>query len=265
MKRSLVAVAVLILALLAVGAAMGQSTAATPTPVATPNPVATPIPGAKPTPAVAQAAASPTVTPTPKAPAAYVWIEGENTEKTNVPINAWVKGENPKLLSAGDALSGLSKPSVLPNPCFVLYQFDCPAEGTYDLYFRHGTMANIGAMRYRFVKLGADGKPVKQPGAEEGWLKFDHEAAVQDSQITGQFRTIEWSKQPQVRLEKATYYLDLQVTGLNPAKVTDKTADVWILIDAICLTTQPFTPSGAQKPGEKPGAPGSPAANDTYY
>jgi hypothetical protein len=204
-------------------------------------------------------------TPSPKGPATFVWIEGENTEKTNVPILAWVKGENPKLLSAGDALSGLSKPNVLPNPCFALYQFVSPADGTYDLYFHHGTMGNLGAMRYRFVKLGADGKPVNQPGAEEGWLKFDFDVTVLDSQSTGKFRTVDWSKQAQVHLDKGTYFLDVQFTGLNPKKVNDATADVWIMIDAICLTTEPFTPSGILKPGEKPAAPGAAAASANYY
>lgn len=227
--------------------------------------VAAPTPS--PTPTAAQSPAPSQVVPTSRISANFIWIEGENTLKTNVPMSGWVKGEDPKLLSGGDALSGLSKPDVLPKPCYALYQFECTAEGTYDLFFRHGTMGNIGAMRYRFVKLGAEGKPVKEPGAEEGWLTFDRDAPIMDRRVTGQYRTIEWTKQPQVRLEKGSYYLDIQITGQNPSQIQahDTTADVWILIDAICLTTEPFTPSGAHKPGEKTDAAGAVGAGTTSY
>jgi hypothetical protein len=204
-------------------------------------------------------------TPAQAAPT-FVWIEGEAAEKTNIPANganAWLKGDDPKLLSGGDALAGLLKPAELPSPCFALYRFDCPVEHTYDVYLRHGTMANLAAMRYRFVKLGADGNALKEPGVEEGWLRFDRDAAVIESRFIGEHRTIEWSKQQQVRLAAGPYRLDLQITGKNPA--WDRTADIWIEIDAICLTAGPFTPSGILKPGEKPEAAGAPAASANYY
>ena len=227
MKRMLVVAATLTVLVGAAGAAMAQAPA-----------------GAKPT-----------------ASSAFVWIEGETVEKTNVPVHGWLKGDNLKMLSGGDALTGMAKPTALPSPCFITYTFDSPADGTFDLYIRHGYMASLGAMRYRFVKLGADGQPSRKMGDEEGWLKFDQDATTLDRQQIGQFRTIGWTKQQQVPLEKASYQLDVQVTGPNPGRASDPAADVWIAIDAICLTKEPFTPSGILKPGEKPGdKPGATSA-----
>lgn len=50
----------------------------------------------------------------------YIWIEGESATKTNLSANPWVKGDNPKLLSGGDAFSCLNSKADLPNPGFVL-------------------------------------------------------------------------------------------------------------------------------------------------
>lgn len=185
--------------------------------------------------------------------AGYVWIEAEAAEHTNVsPPSLWLKGDRPTLLSHGDALTAQFKAASLPKPCFANYRFASPADGLYDVWFRHGYMGNIGAMRYRFVKLDADGKPIAQPGPDDGWEAFDQKAPVANRVSTGQFRSIEWSKQGQAHLEKSNYRLELQVTGPNPNKESDANADLWVVLDAICLTTQPFTPSGATKPGEQP-------------
>ncbi len=197
--------------------------------------------------------------------ATYVWIEGESAIKNNLNPNPWVKGDNPALLSGGDALACLNdNENKLPNPAFVLWKMDVPEDGDYHVYFRHGFMGHCGQMRYRFIELGADGKPFAKPGPEEGWNTFDLDAKEMDRQPTGQWRTIEWSKQSPVTLKKGQYYLDLQVTAPNPGHTNDQL--VWTLIDAICLTKEPFTPSGTTKPGEtSKAATGGGAKGSTDY
>lgn len=195
---------------------------------------------------------------------AVVWIEGESALKTNLAGNPWLKGDNPKLLSGGDAFAGLSDTqNKLPKPAFVLWKLDVPEDGTYHLYFRHCYMGHLGQMKYRFVKLGADGKPVKKPAPDEGWTSFDSDAKVMDLQPIGQHRTIEWSKQAPVKLEKGSYYLDLQVLEPASGHLTDQL--VWTVFDVICLTTEPFTPSGYTKPGETPAAGGGAQGGGDYY
>jgi hypothetical protein len=197
--------------------------------------------------------------------AAFVWIEGEATSKTNLTsLNPWLKGDNAALLSGGDALSALNDPKEpLPKPAFVVWKFDAPEAGEYQVYFRHGWMGHVGQMRYRFIKIGADGNPVAKPGAEEGWVAFDADSQSLDRQPIGQYRTIEWSKQTPVTLEQGSYLLDLQVVGPGPAHVTDQL--IWTLIDVICLSKEPFTPNGVAKPGEAPkSAPAGGAVGGSY-
>jgi hypothetical protein len=197
------------------------------------------------------------------AQAAVVWIEGEDTHKSNFPSNPWAKGDNPKLLSGGDAFGGLANNRTeLPSPAFLLYKVAIPEDGSYLFYLRHGYAGNMGEFRVRFVALGADGKPVKVPGPEEGWMKIDWDVPVVDRIPIGQHRTIEWTKHEAVKLTKGSYLLDLQCTGPN-AKQTAADPPAWGLIDAICLTTEPFTPRGALKPGEQPKAPEK--STESYY
>ena len=199
--------------------------------------------------------------------ATFVWVEGESALKTNLKANPWVKGDNPKILSGGDALACINEGAgadKLPSPGFVLWKTDIPEDGEYQVYFRHAFLGHMGQMRYRFVKLGADGAPVKRPGPEEGWTSFDLDAKVMDQMPNGQHRSIEWTKQSPVKLEKGSFYLDLQVTAPNPVHLKDSL--VWTMIDVICLSKEPFTPSGATKPGETPaGAPGADGKTGSYY
>lgn len=181
-----------------------------------------------------------------------VWIEGESAVKTNLSNNNWIKGDNPKLLSKGDAFGAIYDRNKLPAPAFVLWKFDVAKEGTYHVYFRHTFKANMGDMRYRFVELDKDGKPVNRPGPEDGWIKFDMDVPSVDLREIGKFRTIEWTRLEPVTLKAGSYYLDLQVTGPNPGKVNEANPPVWVMIDAICLTSEPFVPNGDTKPGEKP-------------
>ncbi len=196
--------------------------------------------------------------------ASFVWVEGESAMKTNLKANPWLKGDNPKLLSGGDAFACLNdNGEKLPTPGFVLWKIDVPEAGDYQIYFRHGYLGHLGKMRYRFVQLGADGAPVKKPGPDEGWNQFDPDSKVMDQQPIGQHRTIEWTKQAPVKLEKGSYFLDLQVTGPSDGHATDST--VWTVIDVICLSKEPFTPSGATKPGEAPAAGGGAGGKAADY
>jgi hypothetical protein len=197
------------------------------------------------------------------AQAAVVWIEGEDTYKSNFPTSPWAKGDNPKLLSGGDAFGGLANNrSELPSPAYILYKAAIPEDGSYLFYLRHGFAGNMGVLRARFVEVGPDGKPLKAPGPEEGWIRIDWDVPVVDRIPIGQYRTIEWTKHDAVTLKKGSYLLDLQFTGPNPKK-TDADPPTWALIDVICLTTEPFTPRGALKPGEQPKAPEK--TTDSYY
>lgn len=193
----------------------------------------------------------------------FVWIEGEAAVRNNLKANPWLKGDNAKLLSGGDALACLNERNDLPKPAYVLYKFEAPEEGDYHLYVRHGYAGHLGQMRYRLIELGADGKPVKKPGAEEGWIAWDADVAVVDQKPIGQHRTIEWSRHEPVELKKAAYYLDLQVVGPH-AKKTEANPPVWTVIDAICLAKEPFTPSGFLKPGEKAGGQTEDGGDDDY-
>ena len=65
--------------------------------------------------------------------ATSVWIEGESALKTNLSANPWMKGDNPKLLSGGDAFACLNDNSnPLPKPGFVLWKIDVPEAGDYQ-------------------------------------------------------------------------------------------------------------------------------------
>lgn len=195
---------------------------------------------------------------------ATIWIEGESALRTNLSSNPWMKGDNPKLLSEGDALGCLNKRTDLPNPGYILYKLAVPADGVYHFYMRHGYTGHMGQTRYRFIKLGADDKPVKKPGPDEGWIPFDLDTAVMDLTPIGQHRTIEWTRHDPVQLEKANYYLDIQILGPNPAK-KEADAPVWTVIDAICLSSEPFTPAGFTKPGQKPAAGQAGGGGADYY
>jgi hypothetical protein len=198
------------------------------------------------------------------AQAASVWVEGENVYKSNFPQNPWAKGDNPKLLSGGDAFGGLANtPADLPSPSFMLYKVTLPEDGAYLLYMRHGYAGHMGELRVRFVELGADGKPVKAPGPEEGWTKLDWDVPVIDRLPNGEHRTIEWTKHDAIKLKKGSYLMDVQCTGPN-VKHTEASPPTWMLIDAICLTTEPFTPRGALKPGEQPNPAAKPGGADYY-
>lgn len=195
-----------------------------------------------------------------------VWVEGESAFKTNLDANPWLKGDNPKLLSGGDLFAGLSEKATLPSPAYVLWKVEVPVAGLYHTYFRHGYQGHLGQMKFRFVKCDAAGKPLVKPGPAEGWIEFDLNSAVMDQVGIGQHRTIEWTRQEPVNLEAGTYLLDLQVTGAHPSK-TNPNDVIWTMIDVICLTTEPFTPRGATKPGAAPAAGGgaAPAGDDDYY
>ena len=197
--------------------------------------------------------------------AAFVWIEGESTYKSNIPQNPWMKGDNAKLLSGGDAFAGLvDHRDEIPNPAYALYKVAIAEAGNYIIYLRHGFAGNMGELRIRFVEVGADGKPLKTPGADEGWTKIDWDVPVMDQKGIGQFRSIEWSKQDAVKLSKGNYIMDIRLMGVNPKNgAADPPA--WMLIDAICLTTEPFTPRGVLKPGEQPKAPEAGKGSENIY
>lgn len=194
---------------------------------------------------------------------AFVWLEGESTYKSNFPLSSWAKGDNPKFLSGGDAFGGMANNRTeLPNPAFLLYKVTIPEDGSYLLYVRHGYAGNMGEFRVRFIVVGADGKTVKPPGAEEGWAKIDWDVPVVDRILIGQYRKIEWTKHEAIALNKGNYIMDLQCTGPN-AKRTEADSLVWGLIDVFCLTTEPFTSRGVLKPGEQP-KPAAPGTADYY-
>lgn len=181
-----------------------------------------------------------------------VWVEGESAAKTNLVANGWLKGDT-KLLSGGDALACLNNPQNLPSPAFVFWKLTVPADGRYQVYFRHGYQSHTGKMRYRLIALGADGEPITKPADDEGWVQFDLSAKTMDRKEIGQFRTIEWTQQAPADLKTGTYQLELQVQGPNPSHEAEgDNALIWTVIDCLCLTTDPFTPNGSNKPGEKP-------------
>jgi len=193
---------------------------------------------------------------------ASVWIEGESAFKSNMQQNPWLKGENPKILSANDTFAGLMNAADLPNPCFILYKVQIPEDGSYQFWMRQSYKGHMGKTRVRFLQLGPDGKPAKTPGAEEGWTELDLDSPVFDQKPNGSNRTIEWVKYEAFKLTKGDYILDMQVTGPNPGH-TEANPPIWMMIDVIHLTTEPFTPIGALKPGEKPSA--QPAGKTDYY
>ena len=162
---------------------------------------------------------------------------------TNGKQNPWLKGDNPKLLSGGDALAILAKPADLPIG--VIWKITAPSDGPYHLYVRNGWPGHNPETRIRFVKLGPDGKPVSRPGAEENWVDLDiYNTEALDQRSVGQFRSINWQRFAPVELAAGDYIMELQ------GKKKEGTGDVWMMYDAICLTKEPFLPSGIAKPGE---------------
>ncbi len=191
----------------------------------------------------------------------YVWVEGEDVVKSTMPISSWMKGDNPKLLSNGDAFGGLCDRSELPSPCYLLYKLTVPTDSLYYLYLRQNFQSHTGKARYRFVKLNAEGKPIDKSAAE--WIDLDPDAPMFDRISIGQHRSVEWIQYDPIDLEAGDYYLDFQITDANINK-REANPPVWFMVDAICLTTEPFTPRGTLKPGEKAVAPQGGGEEDYY-
>ena len=172
----------------------------------------------------------------------FIWVEGEAVLNTNGKSNPWLKGDNPKLLSGGDALGLLHKPSDLPIT--AIWKITVPEAGLYHFYMRGGYPGHSPVTRIRFVKLGPDGKPVKRPGPEEAWIDLDiQNTEATDLRATGQHRTINWQRFAPIELEAGDFIFELQ----GQKKDTDP---VWMVYDAFVFTKEPFLPSGLAKPGE---------------
>lgn len=186
----------------------------------------------------------------------FVWIEGETVLNTNGKQNPWMKGDNPKLLSGGDAFGVLAKPSDLPIG--AIWKITVPADGLYHFYMRNGYPDHNPETRIRFVKLGPDGKPVSRPGPEEGWIDLDiYNTDAIDQRSIGQHRSINWQRFAPIELAAGDFIFELQ----GKKKDTDP---VWMVYDAFVLTTEPFIPSGTTKPGETLSPDGAGAAGSLY-
>jgi hypothetical protein len=194
--------------------------------------------------------------------AAYVWIEGESCRKTNMEGNPWPQGDDPRRLSGEKCLAWVcGRDKAAEPPLFAIWDVTVPEDGKYVFYARE-FYKNIGSpWRYRLVNK-ADLAAGKRPGPEEGWTEADPDGPTTDTVSLGKDRALMWVKYASHQLKKGDYILDLQLTNTSQKGSSN---DYLVNFDCFVLTSEPFMPRGAMKPGEKPASTKDATGAPSYY
>ena len=193
--------------------------------------------------------------------AALIWIEGESYTKTNMQGNQWPKGNDPRLLSGGDALAWLSPREKAELPNYAIWEVSIPEDGKYQFYAREFYKGTGSQWRYRFVSK-TDIAAGKRPGPEEGWTEADPDAAGLDTVGMGANIAMQWVKYSAIDLKKGDYVMDLQVIATAGK---GSSGDYLVNFDCFVLTTEPFIPRGGTKPGAKPAGGDAKGGGASYY
>jgi hypothetical protein len=161
--------------------------------------------------------------------AEVVWVEGESASTKDVTPHAWYGGVKKEQLSGGDWAShfNATKPGLLG------YDLKIPADGEYAFFVRANP---VGAkLSYR---LG-----------EGAWTEIEMDKGQTDNtNIAGDgkvdIRFLAWVKVGSLKLKKGDTHIDFKMHSGNNNHGG---------LDCFVLTTEPFTPNGKLKPGQKLG------------
>ena len=157
-----------------------------------------------------------------------IWVEGEAAKTKDVgPLHGWYNSIKKDLLSGGDWVSNFSGKDGL-----VTYDVEVKKSATYTLWVRANPIGAALAWKV------ADGE----------WKEIDTQRVVDQVNLASDsrpdMRFIAWMKAGPVELKAGTVSIAFKMHSGNQHHGG---------LDCFCLTTKPFTPNGARKPGQKLG------------
>ncbi len=150
-----------------------------------------------------------------------LWWEAENTSRTNFPPPQPEAGPGGKILSEGLWIGVDENWKETP---FLEYEINVPRAAEYSFYVR------------KFWKHG----PFRWQFGSQPWQSVGSDPALLDEEYIRKFWGANWIQAGKVKLEPGKQTLRIEVTdNAKPA-----------FFDCFLLTTAPFFPMGANKPGE---------------
>ena len=159
----------------------------------------------------------------------YVWIEGESA-KSNFIDNLPGVMKSSKQLSDGKWLICSTESGDAPQKGFTAkWEFDIPIGDRYFLWMREGLKNLKEPFSYRFDN-------------SDKWKKVPAAMAAFDTVKLDKSTSVGWMNYGQHFLDEGHHTLEISITKPN-IKGEFKSA-----IDAICISLEPFSPSGKLKP-----------------
>ncbi|MBC7288269.1 MAG: hypothetical protein H5T86_09545 [Armatimonadetes bacterium] len=173
-----------------------------------------------------QAQAPPAALQGGKAPV-FVWWEGEEPERTNLPKRTWFSPQPNErdVLSGGDWLTHEGKAA---DELFAVYRVRVPEAGEYNLWCRK--FWKHGPFRWRF--------------GEQPWQVCDRDVALADEAVLRTHVVANWVYLGTVKLPAGDTTFELRLLA-KPGE------DVAAGFDCFLLIRGPFMPNGKLKPGER--------------
>jgi hypothetical protein len=158
----------------------------------------------------------------------FIWIEGESARTKSVHRHGWYDSVKKAHLSGGDWLSNFG-----PSEGTAEYDFEIASAGEYAFWVRANPVAGA-ALSYRID--GGEWKAVPMGEARDSVNIADN----------GQpdMRFVAWIPAGRIRLEKGRHTISFRMHSGNHHHGA---------VDCFVLTTRPFYPNGALKPGQKLG------------
>ncbi|MCM8785694.1 MAG: hypothetical protein NC827_06855 [Candidatus Omnitrophica bacterium] len=163
----------------------------------------------------------------------YIWIEGENPEKSNFKLNIW-SGKNPQILSNGSwATCVLNKediPAKLPKEGIIIeYDFKVLKQDDYDLWLRIG---------YEWARA-----PLEWKIDDNDWQILPSDAQTTNVIEVDFWCEVAWIKVCKIKLNEGNHKITFRLKELNKERL------IWG-IDCIAFIKGDFLPDGKLKPNE---------------
>lgn len=166
-----------------------------------------------------------------------IWLEGEAATSKQVSRHGWYDSVKKDVLSGSDWLSHFNE----NQPGLATFVFECVEGGEYTFWIRANPVKS--SLSYRL-----------NDGASESIdLSANQRGAMNiASDNKPDLRFISWSKVGKIALQKGRNQLEFRM---------DSAAQNHGGIDCMCLTNEPWVPSGTDKPSDKSAA----AAPDEWF
>lgn len=161
--------------------------------------------------------------------AATIWREGEDATKSTMHRHPWYDQVKKKVLSGGDWISNFGK-----EPGEAEYAIEAPEAGNYTFWIRANPLNS--SLSYALDDGAWTAINLQRDKRGEQNIAADNKPDL---------RFIAWSKAGQISLSKGTHTIRFRI---------DSKHENHGAIDCFVLTTEPFIPQGAAKPGESMGA-----------